>query len=126
MKRNLILALLCLLASAMGAEAAQAATRAWLDSNRIALGESATLNIETDQAAATPDFSPLRADFDLSGQSSSRQVQMFNGAVTAKVVYVVNLSPPRAGTLAIPALRVGAQSVNSPLAAPASSSPCWC
>ncbi|KAF1712786.1 BatD family protein [Pseudoxanthomonas sacheonensis] len=115
MKRNLILALLCLLASAMGAEAAQAATRAWLDSNRIALGESATLNIETDQAAATPDFSPLRADFDLSGQSSSRQVQMINGAVTAKVVYVVNLSPRRAGTLAIPALRVGAQS-SPPLA----------
>ncbi|HEX7804418.1 MAG TPA: BatD family protein [Pseudoxanthomonas sp.] len=115
MKRNLILALFCLLASAMGVDAAQAATRAWLDSNRIALGESATLNIETDQAAAAPDFSPLRVDFDLSGQASSRQVQMVNGAVTAKVVYVVNLSPRRAGTLAIPALRVGAQS-SQPLA----------
>lgn len=115
MKRKLILAVLCLLASAMGADAAQAATRVWLDSNRIALGESATLNIETDQVAAVPDFSPLRVDFDLSGQASSRQVQMVNGAVTAKVTYVVNLSPRRAGTLAIPALRVGAQT-SQPLA----------
>ncbi|MGH8027355.1 MAG: BatD family protein, partial [Pseudoxanthomonas sp.] len=109
MKRNLILAVLCLLASAMGADAAQAATRAWLDRNQIALGESVALNIETDQAAAVPDLSPLRADFDLSGQANSRQVQMVNGEVTAKITYVVNLSPRRAGTLAIPALLVGAQ-----------------
>lgn len=109
MKRNLILAMLCLLVSAMGADAAEAATRAWLDRNQIALGESVTLNIESDQVAAVPDFSPLRADFDLSGQSSSRQVQMNNGAVTARNTYVVNLTPRRAGTLAIPALLVGTQ-----------------
>ena len=115
MKRNLILAVLCLLASTMGVEAAHAATRAWLDRNQIALGESVALNIQTDQAAAAPDFSPLRADFDLSGQASSREVQMINGQVTAKVTYVVNLSPRRAGTLAIPALRVGAQT-STPLA----------
>ena len=109
MKRNLILVVLFLLASVMGIDAAGAATRAWLDRNQIALGESVTLNIETDQAAATPDFSPLRADFDLSGQSSSRQVQMVNGAVTAKTTYLVNLAPHRAGTLAIPALLIGTQ-----------------
>jgi ABC-type uncharacterized transport system auxiliary subunit len=115
MKRNLILGVLCLLASVMSANAAQAATRAWLDRNQIALGESVALNVQTDQAAAAPDFSPLRADFDLSGQASSREVQMINGEVTAKVTYVVNLSPRRAGTLAIPALRVGAQT-STPLA----------
>src|SRR5687767_739263 len=114
MKRNLTLAvvtlaMLCLLASAMGADAAQAATRAWLDRNQIALGESVTLNIETDQAAAAPDFSPLRADFDLSGQSSSSRMQMVNGAITAKTTFVVNLAPRRAGTLAIPALLIGTQ-----------------
>lgn len=109
MKRNLILAVLCLLASAMGADAAQAATRAWLDRNQVALGESVTLSIETDQVAAAPDFSPLRGDFDLSGQSSSSQMQMVNGAVTAKTTYVVNLAPRRAGTLAIPALLIGTQ-----------------
>lgn len=109
MKRNLILAVLCLLASAIGADAAQAATRAWLDRNQVALGESVTLNIETDQVAAVPDFSLLRADFDLSGQSSSSRMQMVNGAVTAKTTYVVNLAPRRTGTLAIPALPIGTQ-----------------
>lgn len=109
MKRNLILAVLCLLASAISADAAQAATRAWLDRNQVALGESVTLNIETDQAVAVPDFSPLRADFDLSGQSSSSRMQMVNGAVTAKTTYVVNLAPRRAGTLTIPALPIGSQ-----------------
>ncbi len=109
MKRNLILAVLCFLASAFDAGAAQAATRAWLDRSQIALGESVTLNIETDQAAAVPDFSPLRADFDLSAQGNSRQVRMSNGVVTASTTHVVNLTPRRAGTLAIPALPVGAQ-----------------
>lgn len=103
------LAVLWLLASTMGADKAVAATRAWLDRNQVALGESVALNIETDQAAAVPDFSPLQADFDLSGQSSNRQVQMVNGAVTARTTYVVNLAPRRAGTLAIPALLVGTQ-----------------
>jgi hypothetical protein len=87
----------------------QAATRAWLDRDRIALGESATLNIETDQAAALPDFSPLRADFGVSGQGSSRQVQMTNGAVTTRITHVINVIPRRAGTLTIPALAVGAE-----------------
>ena len=103
------LAVLWLLASTMGADKAVAATRAWLDRNQVALGESVALNIETDQAAAVPDFSPLQADFDLSGQSSNRQVQMVDGAVTARTTYVVNLAPRRAGTLAIPALLVGTQ-----------------
>lgn len=107
MKRKPILTLLCLLTLAAGS--AQAATRAWLDRNQIALGESVTFNIETDQAAAVPDFSPLRADFEVSGQSSNRQMQMVNGAVTAKTTYLVNLTPRRAGTLSIPALTVGGQ-----------------
>lgn len=87
----------------------QAATRAWLDRDQIALGESATLNIETDQAAALPDFSPLRAEFDVSGQGSSRQVQMTNGGVTTRTTHVINVIPRRAGTLTIPALVVGAE-----------------
>jgi hypothetical protein len=113
MKRKLILAVLGLLTLTAGP--AQAATRAWLDRNEIALGESTTLNIESDQAAAVPNFSPLRADFDISGQTSSRQVQMVNGAVTAKTTYLVNLTPHRAGTLSIPALSVGSQR-STPLA----------
>ncbi len=109
MKRNLTLAILCMLLFAIGMGNAHAATRASLDRNRIALGESVVLTIETDQAATLPDLSPLAADFELSGQSSSRQMQMVNGAVTSKTTHAISLTPRREGIVAIPALQVGAQ-----------------
>ena len=88
--------------------AAQAATRAWLDRDRIAAGETATLNIETDQATLdSPDYSPLSANFDVSGNSSSRQFEMVNGTSTTKVLFAVALRPHRDGVIGIPPLRVG-------------------
>ena len=92
----------------LGAFAAQANTRAWLDRDRIAAGETTTLNIETDQATLdSPDYSPLGADFDVSGNSSSRQFEMVNGTGTTKVLFAVALQPHRDGVIAIPSLRVG-------------------
>lgn len=87
---------------------AQASVRAWLDRTEVAEGEAFTLNIETDEAAS-PDFSPLRADFDIVEQSSSKQVQWVNGAFSAKTLYAASLSPKHGGQIAIPSLRVGAQ-----------------
>ena len=93
---------------ALGAFAAQATTRAWLDRDRIAAGETATLNIETDQATLdSPDYSPLTADFDVSGNSSSRQFEMVNGTSTTRVLFAVALRPHRDGVIGIPALIVG-------------------
>ncbi|WP_313273257.1 BatD family protein [Stenotrophomonas sp.] len=98
--------LLCLLL-VMGL--AQAQTRAWLDRDSINLGESVTLNIETEQSAA-PEYAPLQAEFSLSNQTSSRQLQMQNGAISNRAVHTVVLSPRRNGELAVPALRVGSAS----------------
>nr|WP_269792029.1 BatD family protein [Stenotrophomonas sp. Iso1] len=98
-------ALLCLLAW-VSVGMAHAQTRAWLDRDSVNQGETVTLNIETDQSAA-PDYTPLRADFALSNQSSNRQMQMRNGAVSNTSLFAVALSPQRTGTLVIPALRVG-------------------
>ncbi|WP_449467589.1 BatD family protein [Stenotrophomonas humi] len=98
-------ALLCLL-TCMSAGMVQAQTRAWLDRDSVNQGETVTLNIETDQGEA-PDFTPLRADFALSNQSSSRQMQIRNGAISNTALFAVALSPQRTGTLVIPALRVG-------------------
>ena len=67
-------------AAVAAAPGAQAQTRAWLDRDQIALGETVTLNIETDAGAGAPDYAPLRGDFDLSGQTSSRQLESSNGA----------------------------------------------
>ncbi|WP_421569392.1 BatD family protein, partial [Stenotrophomonas sp. PD6] len=85
---------------------ANAQTRAWLDRDAISDTDTATLTIETD--AGTPDFAPLQADFELSGQTSSRQVQWSQGAMSARSRYAVTLSPKRSGELTVPALQVGA------------------
>ncbi|AXK71143.1 protein BatD [Lysobacter sp. TY2-98] len=85
-----------------------AETRAWLDRDRIALGEATTLNVETD-ANAAPDYAPLLRDFDLSGQASQQQVQWVNGQLSRRSLYAVALRPRRDGLLGIPALRVGGQ-----------------
>ena len=85
----------------------QAAVRAWLDRDHIALGETATLNIEVDGAVAQPpDYAPLLGDFRLSGHSSSRSLQLVNGRSQAKTLFAVALRPMREGVIAIPALQV--------------------
>lgn len=88
--------------------AALAAPRAWLDRERIALGETVTLNIESDErGAAAPDFTQLETDFDIQGSSSSTQTSIVNGRATTKTLYAVALSPRRDGVIGIPPLRVG-------------------
>lgn len=104
MMRRLFLAFAMLLA---GISAAQAGTRAWVDGGRGSVGEELVLNIETDQATATPDLSPLMRDFTLADQSSSRSVQWVNGGVKAKTTYAIALVPRREGQVTIPAIRVG-------------------
>lgn len=89
---------------------ADAATRASLDRDRVEVGAPVTLTIETDQVTSGPDYGPLRADFAISGQQSSRQLQMVNGTVSSRTLFGVVLTPRRAGTLTIPALRVGGES----------------
>jgi hypothetical protein len=85
---------------------ANAQTRAWLDRDAISDADTATLTIETD--AGAPDYAPLQADFELSGQTSSRQVQWSQGAMSARSRYAITLSPKRSGELTVPALQVGA------------------
>ncbi len=85
----------------------QAQTRAWLDRDHIAEGEVVTLNIETDQDGAAPDYAPLQADFALGGRSSGRQTRLANGKVSNTALFGIVLTPRRSGTLEVPALRVG-------------------
>ncbi|HEY4529872.1 MAG TPA: BatD family protein [Luteimonas sp.] len=85
---------------------ASAEVRAWLDRDRIEEGETATLNIETD-APGRPDYAPLARDFRIE-QRSSRQTYERGGARPGRrTLYAAALRPVRAGTLTVPALRVG-------------------
>ncbi len=98
-------------AALVAAVAAQADTRAWLDRERIELGETATLNIESDRPGAdAPDFSALSRDFELSGHSSRRSAELVNGRRQSRVLFAVALRPKRDGLLPIPALQVAGES----------------
>lgn len=88
---------------------ALAAPRAWLDRDSIRLGETVTLNVETDaRGGSEPDFAPLDADFERVGTSSSTQLSWVNGKQSARTLWAVALDPRREGTIPIPALAVGA------------------
>ncbi len=87
---------------------ALADTRAWLDRERVTDGGSVALTIQTDQAG-TPDYTPLRTDFSLDGQTVSSQVTIVNGSRVRHSLFGITLTPLRTGVLAGPALRVGAE-----------------
>ena len=98
-----LVVLLCALATGQAFAQAQA----WLDRDRIAFGETTTLNIESDETSATPDWSPLEQDFTLSGHTSRRQVEIRNGRQTARTLHGVALRPRRDGLVVVPALQIG-------------------
>ena len=51
---------------------ALALTSAWLDRAQISYGETATLNIETDQSVQQIDYRALEGQFDIAGQTVRR------------------------------------------------------
>ncbi|HET9032198.1 MAG TPA: BatD family protein [Dokdonella sp.] len=107
MKRGYVIAS-ALLIGLFWSIGASAAARAWLDRDSMQLGETVTLNVESDSSTASePDFSVLLGDFKSLGTQSSRQISMSNGSTSAKTVWAVGLEPKHPGTLTIPALSVG-------------------
>jgi hypothetical protein len=101
-----LLGLFLLLASAAPA---LAATRAWLDRSRTAMGQPVVLSIESDQELGQPDLTPLQQDFEVVDSSSSRQMEMVNGRVSRSVILAITLQPRRTGELSIPALDIQGQ-----------------
>ncbi len=105
MIRLIVRTLLLLLA--LVAPAASAQTRAWLDRAEISYGETVALNISTDQSVAEIDYAPLRAQFDIGGQSVRRSYTLANGQARRMSVFSVGLRPRAPGLASVPALRVG-------------------
>lgn len=100
---GLLLILLSPLSMAQG-------TRAFLDREEIVLGESVTLNIETDQpGGGEPDLSALGSDVRVLGSSSSTQISVVNGQQSMRTLWGVVLEPLSAGVIGLPALEVRGQ-----------------
>lgn len=85
---------------------ALAQTRAWLDRNSAHLGETVTLNIETDRDGE-PDFSVLESDFRIVRRSTNSQVQIINGTTTRSRLWAVALEPLHEGVIGIPPITIG-------------------
>jgi BatD DUF11 like domain len=84
---------------------AGAAVKAWLDTNRVAPGNSVQLTLEYEgETDTSPDLSPLRQSFDVLGTSRATTVQILNGSTSSKTEVVVSLSPKRAGRLTVPSI----------------------
>lgn len=93
---------------AVPALAADEGVRAWLDRDTMHLGESVTLNVESQGGAAgQPDFSVLDRDFRQLGTQSSRQVNIVNGTTVIKTLWAVALEPKQEGVLTVPSVAVG-------------------
>ncbi|WP_257389360.1 BatD family protein, partial [Tahibacter caeni] len=103
-RRLLLLLALCAVATA--SPAAETA-RAWLDRDSLQLGETVTLNVESSESGAEPDFSALEADFELLGRSSSSSVSIANGRTTSSMLWAIGLRPRREGKFTIAPLSVG-------------------
>ncbi|MBN8735707.1 MAG: protein BatD [Xanthomonadales bacterium] len=80
---------------------------AFLDRSHVSLGDTVTLNIQTDGALGSPELSSLQKDFEVLGTSRSSSVQIVNGKTTSTTQLGIALKPLHAGTLTIPALDIG-------------------
>ena len=105
--RRLLVALAALMLLMVSVHA-HATARAFLQSDRIALGQTTTLNVEVDSAFGDPpDFSVLAQDFELGQQSSTSRTSIVNGNAQVRSVYAIELAPREAGVITVPALAVG-------------------
>ncbi|HVX03869.1 MAG TPA: BatD family protein [Rhodanobacteraceae bacterium] len=83
------------------------AVRVFLDRSHVSLGDTVTLNIQSNDSLGTPDLTPLEQDFQVLGTSNSSSVQIANGTTSRTVQLGIALKPLHAGTLTIPPLDVG-------------------
>jgi hypothetical protein len=90
------------------APVAQAASvHAFLDRNHVSLGDTVTLNIQSDGSLGTPDLTSLEQDFQVLGTSNSSSMQIVNGTTARTTQLGIALKPLHAGTITIPALDIG-------------------
>ena len=78
------------------------------DRDTVQVGDDFTLTFSTDQAlTAAPDLTPLSKDFQVTGTSTSTNMQYINGQMTQQTGWIVSLFANRTGTLQIPSISFG-------------------
>lgn len=88
---------------------AQNTAQASVDRTVISEGDSVTLTISVDgNADDEPDYSALKKDFELFGNSQSTQHSLINGRISSRTEWQTTLIPKHSGKLTIPPIAVGA------------------
>lgn len=85
---------------------AAATVAAHVDRTQMNLGESFVLTISVPKGSK-PDLAPLSKDFQLYGETTSSAISIVNGNKTSSHRLIITLMPKIAGTLTIPAIKVG-------------------
>lgn len=80
-----------------------------VDRSRLSTAETLELTLEIRDVTqfGKPDLTPLQADFEVRGTRQLNSLNTLDGQNEATTRWVVTLMPRRAGTLEIPALRLG-------------------
>ena len=99
-----------LLLCALDSLPALAALQAYVDHNPVSQDESLTLTVESSgDVDGAPDWSPLKQDFDLQGQSRNTSLSIINGSMSRKTQWMISLIPKRSGRIQIPSISVGGE-----------------
>lgn len=78
------------------------------DRDTVQVGDDFTLTFSTDQAmTVAPDLTPLSKDFQVTGTSTSTNMQYINGQMTQQTGWIVSLFANSTGTLQIPSISFG-------------------
>ncbi|BBO76874.1 hypothetical protein DSCW_42910 [Desulfosarcina widdelii] len=101
--RTLTTAILILLSTAIGAQAAT--VRAVVDRNQVMVGESLSLQVTIEGGDGDVDLSSL-TDFKTVSRGSTSSFQMVNGRTSRQMIYNYVLIPLKAGELNVPAIPV--------------------
>ena len=88
---------------------AQNTAQASIDRNAISEGDSLTLTISVDGSADNePDYSALKKDFEVFGNSQSTQHSLINGRISSHTEWQTTLIPKHSGKWIIPPIAIGA------------------
>ncbi len=103
----LVLILIGLKVAEVHAQAAPASVVAELSQASVTFGDSVSLTVTARNMDAGIDLSPLEALFNVTGRSSSREVNIINGVETVLVNWVIQIEPKQTGVLTVPPIKVG-------------------
>lgn len=80
-----------------------------VDRDTVRQGESVVVAYTADEQVPEPDFSPIKADFEILHRGQNRSITVSSGQATVENTWRLVLRPRRGGELSLPAIQFGSQ-----------------